>query len=61
MAAQGDRHRLLTGTLVTVVASLSPALRATRVPPILALREGAVLAAAAAAAACARRSPAGSP
>ena len=34
---------LITGTLVTVVASLSPALRATRVPPILALREGAVL------------------
>jgi putative ABC transport system permease protein len=34
---------LLTGTLVTVAASLSPAVRATRVPPVLALREGAVL------------------
>jgi putative ABC transport system permease protein len=34
---------LITGTLVTVVASLSPALRATRVPPVLALLEGAVL------------------
>jgi putative ABC transport system permease protein len=34
---------LLIGTLVTMGSSLSPALRATRVPPILALREGAVL------------------
>ena len=34
---------LLVGTLVTVVSSLLPALRATRVPPIAALHEGAVL------------------
>ncbi len=34
---------LLIGTLVTVGSSLTPALRATRVPPIMALREGAVL------------------
>ena len=34
---------LLAGTLVTVLASLAPALRATRVPPIAAVREGAVL------------------
>ena len=34
---------LLVGTLVTLGASLPPALRATRVPPVLALREGAVL------------------
>ena len=34
---------LLIGTLVTVGSSLTPAIRATRVPPILALREGAVL------------------
>jgi putative ABC transport system permease protein len=33
---------LVVGTLVTVVASLAPALRATRVPPVEALREGAV-------------------
>ena len=32
---------LLTGTLVTLVASIVPALRATRVPPISAVREGA--------------------
>ena len=31
---------LLVGILVTVVASLRPALRATRVPPIAAVREG---------------------
>ena len=31
---------LLTGTLVTLVASIVPALRATRVPPISAVREG---------------------
>ena len=31
---------LLAGTLVTVLASIVPALRATRVPPILAVREG---------------------
>ena len=32
-----------TGVVVTLVASLGPALRATRVPPIAAVREGAVL------------------
>jgi putative ABC transport system permease protein len=34
---------LLVGILVTILASLRPALRATRVPPIAAVREGAVL------------------
>jgi putative ABC transport system permease protein len=34
---------LLVGILVTLVASLRPALRATRVPPIAAVREGATL------------------
>ena len=34
---------LLVGGVLTVVSSLAPALRATRVPPIAALREGAVL------------------
>jgi putative ABC transport system permease protein len=34
---------LLVGTLITLVAGLSPALRATRVPPIAAVREGAQL------------------
>jgi putative ABC transport system permease protein len=34
---------LLVGVLVTLVASVRPALRATRVPPIAAVREGAVL------------------
>ena len=34
---------LLVGVIVTLVASLRPALRATRVPPIAAVREGAVL------------------
>ena len=34
---------LLVGTLITLIAGLSPALRATRVPPIAAVREGAVL------------------
>jgi putative ABC transport system permease protein len=34
---------LLVGTVLTVVSSLLPALRSTRVPPIAALREGAVL------------------
>jgi len=34
---------LLVGVLVTVGASLSPARRATRVPPIAAVREGSVL------------------
>jgi putative ABC transport system permease protein len=33
---------LLVGTIVTVLAGLAPALRATRVPPVAALREGAV-------------------
>jgi putative ABC transport system permease protein len=31
---------LIVGTLVTVIATLAPALRATRVPPLAALREG---------------------
>ena len=34
---------LAVGILVTLVASLRPALRATRVPPIAAVREGATL------------------
>jgi putative ABC transport system permease protein len=34
---------LLVGVLVTLAASLRPALRATRVPPIAAVREGATL------------------
>jgi putative ABC transport system permease protein len=34
---------LLVGILVTVLASLRPALRSTRVPPIAAVREGATL------------------
>jgi ABC-type antimicrobial peptide transport system permease subunit len=34
---------MLVGTLVTLLASLRPALRATRVPPIAAVREGATL------------------
>ena len=34
---------LLAGTLVTLIASLRPAIRATRVPPIAAVREGAIL------------------
>ena len=33
---------LVTGTLVTILAGLVPALRATRVPPISAVREGAL-------------------
>ena len=38
--AHGHRVSMLTGTLVTLVASIVPALRATRVPPISAVREG---------------------
>jgi putative ABC transport system permease protein len=34
---------LIVGTVVTVIASLAPALRATRVPPVAALREGVAL------------------
>ena len=34
---------LLVGTLVTLLASIRPARRATRVPPIAAVREGSVL------------------
>ncbi|HEX6460849.1 MAG TPA: FtsX-like permease family protein [Thermoleophilaceae bacterium] len=34
---------LIVGTLVTVIASLSPALRATRIQPIEGVREGAVM------------------
>ena len=37
---------LLTGTIVTLVASIVPALRATRVPPISAVREGSAATAA---------------
>ena len=34
---------LLVGTIITVIAGLFPAIRATRVPPIAAVREGAEL------------------
>jgi putative ABC transport system permease protein len=34
---------LLVGTIVTLLASLRPAIRATRVPPIAAVREGSIL------------------
>ena len=34
---------LLIGTVITVLAALVPALRATRIPPVAGLREGAVL------------------
>ena len=34
---------LLVGTVITLIAGVSPALRATRVPPIAAVREGAQL------------------
>ncbi len=34
---------MLLGTIVTVLAALIPALRATRVPPVTGLREGAVI------------------
>jgi putative ABC transport system permease protein len=34
---------LLVGIIVTLIASLAPALRATRVPPVAALREGVAL------------------
>jgi len=34
---------LATGTLVTLAAGIAPAIRATRVPPIAAVREGAVV------------------
>ena len=34
---------LLVGTVITLIAGLSPAFRATRVPPIAAVREGATL------------------
>ena len=34
---------LIVGTVVTLVSALAPALRAMRVPPVAALREGAVL------------------
>ena len=53
---------LIVGVLVTVLASLRPAWRATRVPPIAAVREGATLApggstATASVAACCSPSP----
>jgi putative ABC transport system permease protein len=35
---------LLLGTIVTMVAALIPAVRATRIPPVTGLREGAVIA-----------------
>ena len=41
--AQRGVAGLLAGILVTLVASLRPAIRATRVPPIAAVREGAIL------------------
>ena len=34
---------LLIGTLITVIAALAPAIRATRISPVIGLREGAVL------------------
>ena len=34
---------ILVGVLVTLIASVRPAIRATRVPPIAAVREGATL------------------
>lgn len=34
---------MLVGTIVTLLSGLAPAIRATRVPPVAALREGAVL------------------
>ena len=34
---------LLVGIIITMIAALRPALRATRVPPIAAAREGALL------------------
>ena len=34
---------LLVGVAITVLAALRPAIRATRVPPIAAVREGALL------------------
>jgi putative ABC transport system permease protein len=34
---------LLVGIVVTLVSTFSPALRATRVPPVAALREGVAL------------------
>ena len=43
MASRTVIVSMLTGTLVTLVASIVPALRATRVPPISAVREGSAL------------------
>jgi putative ABC transport system permease protein len=43
LAARTIIVSLLVGTLVTLAAGLFPAIRATRVPPISAVREGAVL------------------
>ena len=42
-----DRRRCWSGTLVTMASSLAPARRATRVPPLAAMREDAAQAAAA--------------
>ena len=41
--ADGRSSRWLVGIVITLLAALRPALRATRVPPIAAVREGAVL------------------
>ena len=40
---QDDRRSLVVGIGITLLAGLFPAIRATRVPPIAAVREGAVL------------------
>ena len=41
--AHDHRRRSLVGIVVTLIAAIRPALRATRVPPIAAVREGALL------------------
>ena len=41
--AHDHRRRCCVGTIVTLLASILPARRATRVPPIAAVREGAAL------------------
>jgi putative ABC transport system permease protein len=43
LAARTIVVSLVVGILITLIASLRPALRATRVPPIAAVREGSVL------------------
>ena len=44
-AADDRRLALGLGTLIALLASIRPAMRATRVPPIAAVREGAITAA----------------